>query len=126
MPRKISRKILNKTLPLLLVFLGFQSAAISEVLNMPVPAETTEKENTTAVMPAPPGEMPTEPSTPSRFSVTLPGHGMTMTQVEEKFGAPLEKSPEVGDPPINRWIYNNFTVYFEYQYVINAVTNINQ
>lgn len=119
------RKIPHITLPLLLLFSGFQSVAHAEVLNMPVPAEATPKENTTAVMPAPQSEMPTEAS-PSRFSVTLPGHGMTMTQVEEKFGAPLEKSPEVGDPPINRWIYNNFTVYFEYQYVINAVTNVSQ
>ena len=112
-------------LPLIILFAGLQSVAVSDVLNMPPPAaETPNQDGTTAVMPAPAQtDMPAEPS---RFSVTLPGHGMTMTQVEEKFGAPLEKSPEVGDPPINRWVYSNFTVYFEYQYVINAVANVNQ
>ena len=117
-----------KTLPAILLFWGIQSVAISEVLNMPPPAEAVMEDNSTAVMPAPQNQSPKSemPTEPSRFSVTLPGHGMTMTQVEEKFGAPLEKSPEVGDPPINRWVYNNFTVYFEYQYVINAVTNIKQ
>ena len=55
------------------------------------------------------------------LSITLPGRGMTMTEVESKFGAPLQKFPEVGDPPITRWVYSNFAVYFEYQYVIHAV-----
>lgn len=54
-------------------------------------------------------------------SITLPGRGMTMVAVEERFGAPVEKYDEVGDPPITRWVYPDFTVYFEYQYVINAV-----
>ena len=63
----------------------------------------------------------TQPS--AGYSVNLPGRGMTMTQVEEKFGPPLQKLPEVGDPPIIRWIYPDYTVYFEYQYVINSVLN---
>jgi hypothetical protein len=72
-------------------------------------------------------EMPT--STPATmeaagYTVTLPGRGMNMTQVEEKFGPPLEKLPEVGEPPIIRWIYPNYTVYFEYQFVINSVLNV--
>ena len=53
----------------------------------------------------------------------MPGRGMNMTQVEEKFGPPLHKLPEVGDPPIIRWVYPNYTVYFEYQFVINSVLN---
>ena len=36
----------------------------------------------------------------------------------------MEKLPEVGDPPIIRWIYPSYTVYFEYQYVINSVLNV--
>lgn len=70
-------------------------------------------------------EMPAEPAaaTSSGHSFTVPGRGMTMTQVEEKFGPPLQKLPEVGDPPIIRWVYSNYTVYFEYQFVINSVLN---
>jgi len=43
--------------------------------------------------------------------------------VEERFGTPRTKYDEVGDPPITRWVYPDFTVYFEYQYVINAVAH---
>ncbi len=67
-------------------------------------------------------EMPAATEAPG-YSVNLPGRGMNMTQVEEKFGPPMEKLPEVGDPPIIRWIYPDYTVYFEYQYVINSVLN---
>lgn len=69
-------------------------------------------------------EMPPATETTAGYSVNLPGRGMNMTQVEEKFGPPLQKLPEVGDPPIIRWIYHDYTVYFEYQYVINSVLNV--
>ena len=74
-------------------------------------------------------EMPTESAAPVSapaapvYTVTLPGRGMNMTQVEEKFGPPLQKLPEVGDPPIIRWIYADYTVYFEYEFVINSILN---
>lgn len=55
------------------------------------------------------------------FSVTLPGRGMTMEQVEKRFGPPLEKHAAVGTPPITTWVYEKFTVYFEDRYVIHAV-----
>ena len=55
-----------------------------------------------------------EPVAPAT-SVTLPGRGMTMTQVEERFGLPASKYDEVGDPPITRWMYTDFTVYIENQ-----------
>lgn len=55
------------------------------------------------------------------FSITLPGRGMTMESVREQFGEPQEKHTEVGKPPITRWVYEKFTVYFESKYVIHAV-----
>jgi hypothetical protein len=67
-------------------------------------------------------EMPPGPAALDESnSITLPGRGMTMVAVEERFGQPSDKYNEVGDPPITRWVYPDFTVYFEYQYVINAV-----
>lgn len=60
-------------------------------------------------------------ATPKPYSVTLPGRGMTMTEVIEQFGEPQTKEPEVGEPPITRWIYPDFIVIFEYQYVIHAL-----
>lgn len=52
-----------------------------------------------------------------------PTHGLTMTQVEQRFGAPERKVAAVGEPPIARWVYAEFTVYFEHQYVINSVVH---
>ena len=68
--------------------------------------------------------MPQQSESAPVVSVTLPGRGMTMTQVVDRFGEPQQKISEVGDPPIIRWIYPDFTVYFEYQYVINAVSHV--
>lgn len=61
------------------------------------------------------------PEPPKSFSVTLPGRGMTMTEVLEKFGEPKTKDPEVGEPPITRWNYEKYVVVFEYQYVIHSL-----
>lgn len=50
-----------------------------------------------------------------------PARGTTRTQVEAKYGSPVNKIAAVGDPPISRWEYPEFTVYFEYDRVIHAV-----
>ncbi|MGV6851151.1 MAG: hypothetical protein ACWA5R_03095 [bacterium] len=50
-----------------------------------------------------------------------PQLGMTMDQVKEQYGMPLEQMPAVGNPPITRWVYHDFTVYFEKSTVINSV-----
>ncbi len=51
----------------------------------------------------------------------LPRRGLTMRQVEQRFGTPQERIPAVGKPPITRWRYPGYTVYFEYQHVLHAV-----
>lgn len=56
----------------------------------------------------------------------LPARGLTMGQVEARFGAPSQRlDPRGGQkqqwPTINRWSYPNFTVYFEKNKVIDAV-----
>src|SRR5580658_4265712 len=53
--------------------------------------------------------------------VNTPARGMTMDQVATKFGAPVTKVPAVGKPPISRWEYPNFIVYFESDHVITSV-----
>lgn len=50
-----------------------------------------------------------------------PTRGMSMDRVEARFGAPLTRANAVGEPPITRWEYADFTVYFEYRLVIHAV-----
>ena len=53
--------------------------------------------------------------------VATPSRGMTMDQVATKFGAPVTKVPAVGNPPISRWDYPGFVVYFEREHVIHSV-----
>jgi hypothetical protein len=53
--------------------------------------------------------------------VATPARGMTMDQVANKFGSPVTKIPAVGKPPISRWEYPGFVVYFEANHVIHAV-----
>ncbi|SCZ67716.1 hypothetical protein [Thiohalomonas denitrificans] len=55
--------------------------------------------------------------------IEMPAKGMSMRQVEKRFGPPEQKAAPVGDPPITRWKYDDFTVYFEHQYVIHSVLN---
>ena len=50
-----------------------------------------------------------------------PTRGMTMDEVAGKFGAPATKVPAVGQPPISRWEYPGFVVYFEHEHVIHSV-----
>lgn len=54
-------------------------------------------------------------------SVEVPGRGMSMSQVESKYGAPRARHSAVGEPPITRWDYEAFSVYFEHSHVIHSV-----
>ena len=50
-----------------------------------------------------------------------PSRGMSMAKVTAGWGEPTNKLGAVGQPPIARWEYPAFTVYFEYDHVIHAV-----
>lgn len=54
-----------------------------------------------------------------------PARAMTMDQVRDQFGSPQEVIGPIGDPPITRWIYNNFVVTFESEYVIHSANKRN-
>jgi len=64
-------------------------------------------------------QMTDAPSAQTR--VDTPARGLSMVQVEQKYGAPSERVPAVGQPPIARWVYPSFVVYFERNLVIHAV-----
>jgi len=58
----------------------------------------------------------------------LPTRGMTTQHVEQRYGAPKQRLSPVGGqkrvwPAIERWVYPDFTVYFEHGRVIDAVVN---
>ena len=54
-------------------------------------------------------------------TVDKPRRGSSMSQVEAKFGAPVTKHDAVGAPPITRWDYAGFSVFFEHDRVIDSV-----
>ncbi len=51
----------------------------------------------------------------------LPSRGLKMSQVTQRWGEPQQKLGAVGEPPITRWIYGEFTTFFENQSVIHSV-----
>jgi hypothetical protein len=59
--------------------------------------------------------------TSAKASIAFPERGMSMNQVEKTYGVPANRRASVGDPPITRWEYNEFIVYFEYKHVIHSV-----
>ena len=72
----------------------------------PVFAETLAIDGQVAIKPA---------------GIETPQRGSSMSAVEQKFGAPANKSSPVGNPPITKWFYPNFVVVFENDKVLHAV-----
>ena len=57
----------------------------------------------------------------SSGGVPRPTRGMTMDQVKREYGEPSLAHPWVGDPPITRWDYPDYSVFFEYRHVLTSV-----
>lgn len=96
------------------VALALCGTAHAETLQIP----TDERAVTSDAASADEGDM-REAQAPG--SEALPQRGMSMRTVESRFGAPLKKLAPVGEPPITRWVYADYTVYFEGPYVIHTV-----
>ncbi len=60
-----------------------------------------------------------------QLDLKTPERGMTMNNVEERFGAPKTRHNAVGEPPITRWDYEGYSVYFENQFVLTSVMDLN-
>ena len=60
---------------------------------------------------------------PQWQKIPRPHRGETMAEVKKRFGKPSRVLGPVGKPPITRWLYNRFTVYFEKNLVIHTVLN---
>lgn len=50
-----------------------------------------------------------------------PTRGMSKQGVRDAFGEPNTEHPPIGDPPITRWDYDRFSVFFEYDKVLHSV-----
>ena len=56
-----------------------------------------------------------------KSSIPRPRNGDSMIEVEHRFGPPRARRDPVGNPPITRWDYEDFSVYFEHDKVLTAV-----
>lgn len=62
-------------------------------------------------------------SVKAHTGVDAPVKGLSMAAVESRYGTPKERIPAVGQPPITRWVYDGYTVYFEGDTVLHSVVN---
>lgn len=69
----------------------------------------------------------TEASAPATSSL-LPSKGMSKSSVLATYGQPSEKRAPVGgssprQPPITRWDYAGYSVFFEHSHVVDTVVH---
>ncbi|MES9992223.1 MAG: hypothetical protein ABW098_09730 [Candidatus Thiodiazotropha sp.] len=55
--------------------------------------------------------------------IPRPKRSMSMDQVAQRYGQPVTAYPSVGEPPITRWDYSNYSVFFEYDLVLQSVVH---
>jgi len=60
----------------------------------------------------------------SASGLLRPDNGESMDMVHARFGNPIEELSAIGNPPITRWVYNGFTVYFEYDRVVSSAVHL--
>lgn len=56
-----------------------------------------------------------------RSDIRVPTRGMNKENVRNVFGEPTREHASVGDPPITRWDYADYSVFFEYDKVLHSV-----
>ncbi len=59
-------------------------------------------------------------------AVEKPSLGLDMASVKRQYGEPEKVHGPTGEPPITRWDYPQFSVYFEHQTVLHSVTRHRQ
>lgn len=57
------------------------------------------------------------------FAQEMPQRGASQAAVEQRFGTPLKKHAPVGTPAITRWDYQDYSVYFEGNTALHAVSH---
>jgi len=66
-------------------------------------------------------EIPLASQAAEKQQLKRPQTGMSTAEVKAQFGEPHSASQAVGTPPISRWVYQDFYVFFEYDHVIHSV-----
>ena len=55
--------------------------------------------------------------------IPRPHRGSSMDRVKSSYGNPENVMAAIGEPPITRWVYPTYTVYFEHDKVIDVVVH---
>jgi hypothetical protein len=58
------------------------------------------------------------------LDIPTPKIHMSQSEVTRQYGEPMNKIGPVGTPPIHTWDYEQFSVYFEGEYVIHSVVKM--
>ena len=66
-------------------------------------------------------QIPVGQQAQDKQSIARPRAGMKQDQVRNTFGNPVEWTNPVGEPPISKWIYQDFIVVFEYDQVLHSL-----
>lgn len=56
-----------------------------------------------------------------KSDMQLPRRSMDKESVRQEFGDPREMVDAVGEPPISQWVYADYIVYFEDNWVLYSV-----
>jgi len=54
-------------------------------------------------------------------AIQTPRKGVNMSSVRQQYGDPVSVGATIGEPPITRWEYDGFSVYFEHDLVLHSV-----
>lgn len=57
----------------------------------------------------------------SSGQASLPSRGASTQSVVGRHGEPTQRHRAIGQPPITRWDYADFSVYFEHDKVVHSV-----
>ena len=98
---------------------GYGSGEYSAPQSQSRTAQTTTR-GTVLEMPAA-SDTAGQASSPPSARLDTPPRGMTKSRVLARYGKPVSQSGPVGQPPISRWDYPDYRLYFEYDHVLHAV-----
>ena len=100
---------------------GTATAPAAATAQAAASAAAAAPEPAPAAAPAPAETAQPAPAPAMTGTIQVPVRGMDMANVEHIFGTPLQKQDAVGKPPITRWVYADYVVYFEYNKVLHTV-----
>jgi hypothetical protein len=66
-------------------------------------------------------QIPAGKQNPELADMERPQRGQSQDAVLRQFGQPVSRQTPRGNPPITRWEYPGFVVYFEHSHVIHSV-----